>query len=197
LNKDQRVVSVEPKKAAPLPQPINTANETINSEELVSFLYDGKSSFEYEFVLTWDLELPIYRERNFGFSVQVVDKYGNPVENSNKIPIAISLYTCENPPKYIDCNNAGNKILKGFAEKDLNKGVATFDKIQIKEVSSHFRNGWIFLVVHPKVNNKRNSTTFLEKDGVVIDPREIKPLVIEKVVVKAKKIKERDQPADQ
>jgi len=81
--------------------------------------------------------------------------------------------------------------LKGFIEKDLVNGSATFDKIQIKEVTSHFRNGWIFFVVYPKVN--KNSNVLLSGNNVVVNSQQIKPLIIEKVIVKAKKTKEKDQ----
>jgi len=40
--------------------------------------------------------------------------------------------------------------MKGVIEKDLVNGCAKFDKIHIKEVTSHFRNGWIFMVVYTK-----------------------------------------------
>ncbi len=86
----------------------------------------------------------------------LVDKEGKPVENLNSIPLTIGIYSSENPPKYIDTNTSGNKILKGFLEKDLKNGTVTFEKVQIKEVSSHFRNGWIFFVVYPKVSAGAN-----------------------------------------
>ena len=81
--------------------------------------------------------------------------------------------------------------MKGFIEKDLVNGSATFDKIQIKEVTSHFRNGWIFFVVYPKVN--KNANVLLSGSNVVVNSQQIKPLIIEKVIVKAKKTKEKDQ----
>lgn len=79
----------------------------------------------------------------------------------------------------------GNGILKGFTEKELVNGFVKYDKIQIKEVTSHFRNGWVFFVVYPKV---------VEGNILATHPRfvpvgKIKPLVVEKVSVKAKKIK--------
>jgi len=72
------------------------------------------------------------------------------------------------------------------------KGGAGFEKIQIKEVTSHFRNGWIFLVVHPKLNANANSNVFQSKDGLLIDSQKIKPLILDKVIVKAKKTKEKE-----
>jgi len=188
-SQDKPLISKQSKSSI-AQQPLNCSSESINSEDLMTFLYGNKSDFEYQLVLDGEFSLPLYRERNFEFNVKLADKNGKPVENSNKIPLTLSVYTCENPPKYVDSNTAGNKIFKGFTEKDLTRGGAGFEKIQIKEVTSHFRNGWIFLVVHPKVNG--NSNVFQGKDGLIVDAQKIKPLILEKVIVKAKKTKEKD-----
>jgi len=74
-------------------------------------------------------------------------------------------------------------------------GSVTFDKVQIKEVTSHFRNGWIFLVVYPKLSG--NTANHITSNGsLVVTGQKIKPLVLEKVVVKAKKAKEKDTGND-
>jgi len=167
--------------------------ETVSVEDLVTFLYGPNPDFQYQIILKSDLPLPLYRERNFKFTVVLTDKNGNTVENSNRIPLTIGLYSSENPPKYIDANTAGNKILKGFIEKDLISGTATFEKIQIKEVTSHFRNGWIFFVVYPKITNTGGSGNLLMGGSSnAINSQKIKPLILEKVVVKAKKAKEKE-----
>ena len=88
-------------------------------------------------------------------------------------------------------NWLGNKILKGFIEKDLVNGVATFEKIQIKEVTSHFRNGWVFFVVYPKLATVGSNSILLNGHNIV-NGSKIKPLILEKVIVKAKKSKDRD-----
>lgn len=65
-------------------------------------------------------------------------------------------------------------------------GLCVFEKIQIKEVTSHFRKGKVFIVVFPKMPTFGNI-----HENVVnsfIDYSLIKPLVIEGVVVKAKKL---------
>jgi len=115
-------------------------------------------------------------------------------KNSNRIPLTIGIYSSENPPKYIDSNTAGNKILKGFIEKDLINGQATFEKIQIKEVTSHFRNGWVFFAVYPKLPQGSNPSS--TGNGLVVSGQKIKPLILEKVIVKAKKAKEKDMGND-
>ena len=44
----------------------------------------------------------------------LVDNNGNVVENSNKIPLTIGIYSSENPPKYIDANTAGIYLMLRF-----------------------------------------------------------------------------------
>lgn len=86
--------------------------------------------------------------------------------------------------------------MKGFIEKDLINGSASFEKIQIKEVTSHFRNGWIFFVVYPKCANSPNNILLSGNENIV-NGQKIKPLILEKVIVKAKKTKEKDDSNNQ
>jgi hypothetical protein len=46
--------------------------------------------------------------------IEITDLEGNLVRNSNKIPLSLALYSSENPPKFIEKNTAGQKILKGY-----------------------------------------------------------------------------------
>ncbi len=101
--------------------------------------------------------MPLYRERNFSYvifvnrriSLKLTDIDGKLVKNNNKIPLSLAIYSSENPPKFIEKNTAGQKILKGYIEQSLHHGQCRFEKIQIKEVTSHFRNGWVFIVIIP------------------------------------------------
>jgi len=74
--------------------------------------------------------------------------------------------------------------------REVKDGLCTFEKVQIKEVSSHFRNGWVFLVVQAKnIGGGEN------KDALVTD---IQPFILDNIIIKAKlnsKRKEND-PAD-
>lgn len=63
--------------------------------------------------------------------------------------MSIAIYTCENPPKFLEKNTLGQKMLKGFTEQVLINGECLFEKIQIREVSSHYREGWIYVVIIP------------------------------------------------
>ena len=60
--------------------------------------------------------------------------------------------------------------------KEATSGLCSFEKIQIKEVSSHFRNGWVFIVVQAKAMCE--TSTSLAED--------IQPFILDNVVVKAK-----------
>jgi hypothetical protein len=58
-------------------------------------------SFKFQLLLEEYLEMPLYREKNFSLRVKLVDLFGNVFLNSNRIPLAISVYSPENPPKEV------------------------------------------------------------------------------------------------
>ncbi len=58
--------------------------------------------------------------------MELVDNNNNRVANSNKIPMSLALYTCENPPKFIEKNTAGQKMLKGYVDQSLVLGTCHF-----------------------------------------------------------------------
>jgi hypothetical protein len=101
--------------------------------------------------------------------MEIVDGKGERVNMTAAINFKIMLFTTESPPKLMKVNTSGDKIMRGTVEVESN-GVVLFRKIVVKEVTSHFRNGCFFLAVAPK-----NSS-------------EIKPLVIENFVIKARKM---------
>jgi len=122
--------------------------------------------------------------------VDLVDRFGIVVKNTNKIGLNISFFTSESPPQRIQVNTSGNKILKGRSEKDIFLGNVEYDKLQIKEVTSHFRNGWIFMMIsaeQPNLGSKKRGST---PDRCDIDFSSIRPLILDRVIVKAKKAKD-------
>lgn len=183
--------------------PSNPADSTGNPDgdwllRHISHQGSGVQNFKFELKNDED-DFPklLYRERNFKVSVHLVDgSTGERVTKHEKIQLGCALYTCESPPKYLHINTAGNKILKGVTETELINGKATFNRLQINDVTSHFRNGWLFLVIFPKKSRPTNpqateTTTSPKTESEASGPSEecIKPMVIEKLVVKAKKMK--------
>ena len=101
--------------------------------------------------------------------IEIVNQNNEKISMPIPVNFKIMLFTTESPPKLLKVNTSGDKIMRGTVEVE-SSGVIFFRKIVIKEVTSHFRNGCFFLVVMPKNSN------------------EIKPLVIENFVIKARKI---------
>lgn len=110
---------------------------------------------------------------------------GNLTINSNKIKLEMCLYTNENPPKKLELNTSGKPLFKGKIIQDLIKSKSEFNRVYVREVSSHFRSGWFFLVVCPVAQ----SLPFESQGPFDISPEKIKPLVLDKVIIKAKKLK--------
>ena len=76
----------------------------------------------------------------------------------------------------------------GETEIELADGVGTFDRIQINEVTSKFIHGYIAVIVVPtKPINYGTSLRDQEHGDSYIQYEQIKPLMLEKVVVKSKK----------
>ena len=109
---------------------------------------------------------------------------GELVKNHEPFFVRVCIYSSENPPKEIRLNTSGNKMVRGDEYIEVKDGRVSLNKLQIKEVSSHFRNGWLFLVVLPKSKSEVCGT---DEDVNADDiSKEIKPLIFDNVIVKAK-----------
>eukprot|EP01017_Pseudomicrothorax_dubius_P018447 TRINITY_DN2040_c0_g1_i1.p1 TRINITY_DN2040_c0_g1~~TRINITY_DN2040_c0_g1_i1.p1 ORF type:complete len:352 (-),score=57.60 TRINITY_DN2040_c0_g1_i1:148-1203(-) len=160
------------------------------SDNLLTLLC-GSKFFSYSLMFKPDPPEEIYKERNFKLSVGLFDSFLNPVTKHEKIKLVASIYSSEVPPRLIENNTLGQKLLKGVVDKVMVNGHAIFDKVQIREVTSHYRNGWVFLVITPQECSSSSA-----KDGQKVEEGEnlvracdIKPLILERLKVKAKKMK--------
>ncbi|CAD8132899.1 unnamed protein product [Paramecium octaurelia] len=141
-------------------------------------------SYKYRLTLADPLETPLYRDRIFQLRVELKNRNGELVRNLNKIELVVAIYSQEQYPKEIKVNNKGEQILKGHLCVPLIKGTAFFTRVQIREVSSHYQNGGIILAILPQF--KHNDEP--------INGRDIQPLIVENIKVKAKKFSERHIP---
>jgi len=124
---------------------------------------------------------PICKGKYFTIKVLLEPQGEKQIPMEERIQLNVALYTAENPPKLINHNMAGGGMIKGhntswltFDEAEQ-KHAASF-KIQLNEVTSHFRNGWVFLVVQP-----HSPSEYLDQTGY-----KIKPLIVKHLVIKAK-----------
>ena len=143
--------------------------EITTSEHILAILCAGRNNHQYSLKIIGDLPQPVYKERAFSLTLEIIDHNGVKVNMPIPVNFKIMLFTTENPPKLMKVNTSGDKIMRGTVETE-SSGIISFKKIVIKEVTSHFRNGCFFLAVVPKNSN------------------DIKPLIIENFVIKARKI---------
>ncbi|CAK85356.1 unnamed protein product (macronuclear) [Paramecium tetraurelia] len=157
-----------------------------NSQLNISFNLRSllEKSYKYKLTLADPLETPLYRDRIFQLRVELKNKNGELVRNPNKIELVVAIYSQEQYPKEIKVNNKGEQILKGHLCVPLIKGTAFFTRVQIREVSSHYQNGGIILAILPQ----------FKPNDEPINSRDIQPLIVENIKVKAKKFSERHIP---
>eukprot|EP01017_Pseudomicrothorax_dubius_P028093 TRINITY_DN3317_c0_g1_i4.p1 TRINITY_DN3317_c0_g1~~TRINITY_DN3317_c0_g1_i4.p1 ORF type:complete len:319 (+),score=50.78 TRINITY_DN3317_c0_g1_i4:109-1065(+) len=103
------MIQIDPKpidQSQKIFQNYGVSQSTTSSDQLIQYIF-GQKGFNYQLRLGSDFPKVIYRERNFGFRATLTDMNGNPIENINKVPLSVALYTCECPPKFIDTNTSG------------------------------------------------------------------------------------------
>lgn len=148
------------------------------SPELTSLLLSNHQvpeEFDYEILLKSELNKYICKSKYFSFIIELHPITLQTIQPDTKIPIEVKIYTSESLPKQIITTMQGKKITRGKAIEHLTYNVAENKfsariKMQITEVSSHFVNGTISLVVE--------KTSECE--------HRIKPLVIKDIIIKAK-----------
>ncbi|CAG9314123.1 unnamed protein product [Blepharisma stoltei] len=143
-------------------------NSTSN-EELLSVISGNTTNFRYRISLLSTIPRPVYKERAFCLVSKLVDLQGNEVTLQTPVRFKIMLFTTERPAKLLINNTSGDKVMRGTTEVEADS-LITFNNVVIKEVTSHFRHGCVFLVVAP------------------IDASFIQPLIIGNVVIKARKV---------
>jgi hypothetical protein len=118
------------------------------------------------------------------------------VRHSNKIILTIGLFTWEIPSKPIVKNKIGNKALTGQPEIEMVNGEGVFNSLQINEVTSKFINRHVAMVITPsRPANQGISLDGLNNSEENVSFESIKPLIIEKVVVKSQKKKVPHKPS--
>ena len=141
-----------------------------SQEDLLLVLADQKHlQYDFELKLRSEVPNPAYKDRAFSLDLEVTSADGNGTLPEGA-EFKVLMFTTENPPKLVEKNTGGDKVMKGCTDFEATGMRVLFPKVVVKEVTSHYRNGCTFLVVVCK-----SSVT-------------VRPLVIEKFVVKARKI---------
>ena len=145
---------------SPLDYPMNTT--------LSEILKDDTNT--YSIVLLESFPSNILKEKGFKISIGLIDANNKKVQIPHDFKFKVELYTTDTPSKLLEFNIHGKKILRGTvtAFTDDNWSV-NFNNIVINEVSSHYRNDCLKMVIQ------------------IIGSHIVKPLVINNFSVRARK----------
>ncbi|OMJ65992.1 hypothetical protein SteCoe_37317 [Stentor coeruleus] len=146
------------------------SDEIISEKNIIEYLCGNSPNFTSKLKMCGDIPNPAYKDRAFPMMVRIVDNLNNEIKLQKREFFKIMLFAAERPLKPLILNKTGEKVVLGTLDADGDSSIL-FKKIIIKEVSSHFRNGSLFLVVKPENDDS------------------IKPLIIPNFIVKARKMK--------
>lgn len=120
---------------------------------------------------------PLVREVAFGVTGLVTNKEGHTCPQTSGLILVIELYTSDSPPRQLSLNISGKKVLRGTLVAAANEdGSWAFDRIVINEVSSHYLDDELTLVIGSR-------------------DKSVKPLVFKHLTVKSRRKQEiPDQP---
>ena len=122
-------------------------DEHFNIENIFKWISSGVV-FNMYISLVNEIPRYLYKEKGFQIIANVISSDGTIVVFPNTNPFVIKLFTVENPPKLLKNNISGKKILRGTTETapDSN-GIIHFRNVVINEVTSHYPNDSLLLVV--------------------------------------------------
>jgi len=149
--------------------------EFTSARRLLDILCKGRQDFKYRIKLVSEIPEPAYKERAFEISAVITDLEGNQTVISKPTTFKILLFTTESPPNLLRLNTSGDKIMRGTIEHESSSEIH-FPKVVIKEVTSHFRNGCVFLVI------------------ASTEETDIQPLIVDSFVIKARKMNGENEP---
>lgn len=119
---------------------------------------------------------PLVREVAFGITGLVTNQEGHTSPQTAGLALAIELHTSDSPPRQLFLNVSGKKVLRGTIAAIVNEdGSWGFDRIVVNEVSSHYLDDELTLVIGSK--DKR-----------------VKPLVFRHLTVKSRRKQEVSTP---
>ena len=151
-----------------------------NKQTLSTYLHPSVTSFELSLELHGVVPNPVCKGKYFSFEVRLQTQ-GVSLPTSEEIQVRAAISSADTVPQQLTVNMRGQPLFKGGVQTtvrfDPNERVHKGHfKVLITEVTSHFRNGWVFLVVTADEGGE-----FLARTGY-----SVKPLVVEHLVSKAK-----------
>lgn len=137
----------------------------------------GAGGGEFSLGLSEDFPEFLRKGKYFSFEVKLIGRF--PRDES--LEVFLSVYSSEDVPRLVTRSMTGEKIVKGRVSALLSYDpvervhIGSF-KVLFTEVTSHFLNGWVFVVV----------TADKENGYLQITGSKVYPLIVDNVVCRAK-----------
>ena len=139
-------------------------------EESLSNLMLSDFMFPFHIRLEKEVELPVLKEKAFKLLVSLRDFEDNLVFLDEDSRFKIAVFTQEEKPIQLVKNISGKPIIRGTIEAEMQEnGLISFVNVVVNEVSSHYHNDRLSLVVFNMTNEK------------------VKPLIIKNIIVRARR----------
>lgn len=104
-------------------EPLVSSEEAITPSVLLRFLSGNDYKFTRKIELGNEFPSPAYKERAFSVLANIVDMNGNKAQLADSVTFKIMLYTADNPPKLLNLNTSGDKIMRGTLEVEGNSSI--------------------------------------------------------------------------
>jgi hypothetical protein len=149
-------------------------------KDILSLLYpDYPRSFDYSLCLSSPLDAALSKKKYIIFDLYTSPHHSVPFNQCSTINLVAELYSSHFPPRSLSTNKKGAKLLLGTTQNLMKycakrKCYSAYFKLKVSEVTSHYMNGWIFIVIRPE-----SLETFPF----------IKPLILKKVVVSSRSLR--------
>jgi hypothetical protein len=141
----------------------------INSNTTLDIIL-REESYEFAISLVENLPEVILKEKGFKLTIGLLDLTQKRIHIPVEFKFRLELFTMDEPAKLLESNIHGKKILRGtISAHSLDHWTVTFTNVVINEVSSHYSNDSLRIVV------------FLNGSHIV------KPLILNNVSIRARK----------
>lgn len=149
-------------------------------KDILQLLYpDWPRSFEVSLCLSSPLASSLSKKKYIILDVYTTPHHIHPLNQSSTVSLVAELYSSHSPPRSLAINKKGVDLLIGTTQTHMKhcvkrKCYSAYFKLRVSEVTSHYMNGWIFIVIRP--------------ESIEQFPY-IKPLILKNVVVSSRSFK--------
>ncbi|CAG9326791.1 unnamed protein product [Blepharisma stoltei] len=129
----------------------NRLQKVPRKRDLINMIICGNKNYQFKLKLDSSFPKCVSKSMFFDFHVTVKAYNGESLAENSEILLKVEIWSAECPPKRLFNNKSGRDLiindtcnLKFYSRR---KKHLAFFKVKITEVTSHFMNGWVFLLI--------------------------------------------------